>query len=93
MRSGTSARTQEQLSRTQKTAAPPSVLTINGGSSSIRFAVFEASGTERRWLHGKVDRIGLSGTKLVVMDPAENAPITVRLAATDHRAAVKGVTP
>ncbi len=64
------------------------MLTINGGSSSIRFAVFEASGTERRWLHGKVDRIGRSGTKLDVVDPAVNAPITVRLAATDHRAAV-----
>jgi acetate kinase len=31
----------------------PSVLTINGGSSSIRFAVYEASPISRR-LHGKI---------------------------------------
>jgi acetate kinase len=45
-----------------------SVLTINGGSSSIRFAVYEMSGPLRRLLHGKVDRVGLSGTKLTFKD-------------------------
>lgn len=39
-----------------------SVLTINGGSSSIRFAMYEAGEPLRRRLIGKVDRIGLSGT-------------------------------
>ena len=36
----------------------PCVVTIDGGSSSIRFAVYEAGETPRRWLAGKVDRIG-----------------------------------
>ena len=36
----------------------PNVLTINGGSSSIRFAVFEASQPPRRLLQGKIERIG-----------------------------------
>ncbi len=45
-------------------SAWPCVLTINGGSSSIRFAVYEAGDTPRRRLAGKIDRIGLSGTKL-----------------------------
>ena len=31
-------------------AAPPCILTINGGSSSIRFAVYEAGETLRRRL-------------------------------------------
>ncbi len=43
-------------------ASASTVLTINGGSSSIRFAVYEAGQPLRRRLAGKVDRIGLSGT-------------------------------
>ena len=35
------------------------MLTINGGSSSIRFAVYESGDTLRRQLDGKIDRIGL----------------------------------
>lgn len=41
-----------------------SLLTINGGSSSIRFALYEEGEPLRRRLDGKVDRIGLSGTNL-----------------------------
>ncbi|HXB70836.1 MAG TPA: acetate/propionate family kinase [Candidatus Acidoferrales bacterium] len=40
------------------------VLTINGGSSSIRFALYDTTGPLQRLLHGKVDRIGLPGTVL-----------------------------
>ncbi|MBK8478331.1 MAG: hypothetical protein IPL39_19170 [Opitutaceae bacterium] len=46
-------------------SASPCVLAINGGSSSIRFAVYEAGETLRRRLDGKIDRIGLKGTNLV----------------------------
>ena len=42
------------------------VLTINGGSSSIKFALFEAGGTLRRIVEGRVERIGLPGTALTV---------------------------
>jgi acetate kinase len=65
----------------------PCVLTINGGSSSIRFAVYEAGNTPRRRLDGKIDRIGLSGTSLIVTDPAGKPQVPRRLAAADHRAA------
>ena len=41
---------------------PFSVLAINGGSSSIRFALYEEGEPLRRRLDGKVDRIGLSST-------------------------------
>ena len=59
----------------------PSVLTINGGSSSIRFAVYETRPILRR-LHGKIDRIGLSGTNLTVSDSAGNS---VRRASCSRR--------
>jgi acetate kinase len=40
------------------------ILTINGGSSSIRFGVFEEGKVLSQIYEGKVDRIGLSGTTL-----------------------------
>jgi len=66
----------------------PCVLTINGGSSSIRFAVYEAGETLRSRLDGKIDRIGLSGTNLIVNDPAGKPQGPHQLAAADHRTAV-----
>ncbi|OIR06516.1 putative propionate kinase [mine drainage metagenome] len=64
------------------------VLAINGGSSSIRFSVYEGGETPRRLLSGKIDRIGLSGTNLVVCTPAGNTRAPLRLRAADHRTAV-----
>jgi len=42
--------------------ANPCILTINGGSSSIRFALYQIGDPLKRGLYGKVDRIGLPGT-------------------------------
>jgi acetate kinase len=67
----------------------PCVLTINGGSSSIRFAVCEAGETPRRLLDGKIERIDLSGTNLTVNDPAGKPQVVRRLAAADHRRAME----
>ena len=39
------------------------ILTINGGSSSIKFALYQVGEPLKRGLYGKVDRIGLSDTK------------------------------
>src|SRR5665811_1001050 len=69
-------------------SALPCILTINGGSSSIRFAVYEAGKAPRRRFDGKIDRIGLSGTNLIVNDPAGKPQVPRRLAAADHRTAV-----
>jgi acetate kinase len=63
-------------------------VTINGGSSSIRFAVYEIGETPLRRLNGKIDRIGLRGTSLIVNDPAGKPQVPRRLAAADHRTAV-----
>ena len=68
-------------------SGPPCVLTINGGSSSIRFAVYETGATPRLRLAGKIDRIGLRGTNLTVTQPAARAPDPRRFTAADHRTA------
>lgn len=47
-----------------------SILTINGGSSSIKFALYRIGDAMERTLYGKLDRIGLSGTSLTFNDPA-----------------------
>ena len=66
----------------------PSILTINGGSSSIRFALYQVGGLLNPGLHGKVDRIGLSGTNLTFNDPARKQQQSRKLAAvTDHKSA------
>jgi acetate kinase len=66
----------------------PCILTINCGSSSIRFAVYEAGETPQRQLDGKIDRIGLSGTNLIVNGPSGKPQEPRRAPAADHRAAV-----
>ena len=45
-------------------ATPAFVLAINAGSSSIKFAVYEAGRGLTPTLHGQLDRIGLEGTTL-----------------------------
>lgn len=73
---------------TQGRRAPSLVLTINGGSSSIKFALFDAGGPLRRILAGAIERIGLPQASLRVQgaDQADNFSRSV--AAPDHTAAV-----
>jgi acetate kinase len=54
--------------------AKPCVLTINGGSSSIKFALFEAGQGLRRILAGSIERIGLPKATFVVkgLNKADN---------------------
>ncbi len=66
----------------------PCVLTINGGSSSIRFAIYSAGKVLHRLLGGKIDRIGASGTQLSFSDGnAGSAVSRINLRARDHAAA------
>jgi acetate kinase len=66
----------------------PQILTINGGSSSIKFALFEGGDPLRRVLAGGIERIGLPEATLRVTgsDRADNFSQTVK--APDHTAAV-----
>jgi acetate kinase len=69
-------------------SASSRVLTINGGSSSIKFALFEVGAALRQILGGELERIGLPEATLRVKgsNPADNfsRPVT----AADHTAAV-----
>ena len=67
----------------------PNILTINGGSSSIKFALYEVGGQLKRRLHGKIDRIGLPGTKFFVNVADGKPPESRRLAAADHQTAAE----
>jgi acetate kinase len=63
------------------------ILTINGGSSSIKFALYQVGEPLKRKLHGKIDRIGLSGTNLTFHDADGKSQPPRKLAATDHKSA------
>ncbi len=72
-----------------------SVLTINAGSSSIRFAFYGAGTPPPKLLDGKIERIGLEGTTLIVNDPtpgqgepAAVLPRRIAVNAQDHSSAV-----
>jgi acetate kinase len=65
-----------------------SALTINGGSSSIKFAVYALSVPPKQTLSGEVERIGLPDAVLRVKEPGREAarqPID----AADHSRAVE----
>jgi len=65
------------------------ILTINGGSSSIKFALFETGRAPRRIIEGKIERIGLPGPTMSVkgVNSADNSSRIVE--APDHKAAVE----
>ena len=65
------------------------VLAINGGSSSIKFALYQRGSPPKRGLNGKIDRIGLPGTSLAFHDPAGNRGETQAIAAGNHAAALQ----
>jgi acetate kinase len=68
-----------------------SILTINGGSSSIKFALFEAGDPLRRILEGSVERIGLPEATLRVKGLNQADNFTKPLAAPDHTTAVSAL--
>jgi len=67
---------------------PIRILTINGGSSSIKLALFAADHSLRRILEGRIERIGLPEAAFTVkgLDNAEN--FSREVTAPDHTAAV-----
>lgn len=63
-------------------------VTINGGSSSIKFALFEFGDSLHRVLAGGIDRIGLPDATLQVkgLNPAGN--VSRSIAAADRTVAI-----
>jgi acetate kinase len=72
---------------TEMNAAGSSILTINGGSSSIRFALYAATEPLQRGLFGAIDRIGLSGTSLTFSGLAGTPRDHPSLVPPDHKSA------
>ncbi|MCA9212559.1 MAG: acetate/propionate family kinase [Planctomycetales bacterium] len=60
------------------------ILTINGGSSSIKFALYQTSVALKRTFVGKVERIGLPGTQLTFNDLIEGQSDNFEVAASDY---------
>ena len=69
-------------------AAQRSVLTVNGGSSSIKFALFEATTAMRRTLTGRIEGVGLAHGRFVVKGPAKSDSFSKSVKVPDHTAAV-----
>jgi len=67
------------------------ILTINGGSSSIKFALYAAVEPLKRGLYGTVDRIGLSGTNLTFHDADGKPQASCKLTAADHKSAANSL--
>jgi acetate kinase len=65
------------------------LLVINGGSSSIKFALYHLRDPLKRKLHGLIDRIGLNGTNLVFAN-ADGKPHASRtIVAATHKSAAE----
>jgi acetate kinase len=72
--------------------ADPRILTINGGSTSIKFALFEA-GESLRWvLGGELERIGTPQAALRVKGSNPEDNVSRSVTAADHTAAVGALT-
>lgn len=64
------------------------ILTINGGSSSIKFALFEAGESLQRIVDGAISRIGLPGAMFRVKGVNQVDNFTRSVTAPNHTAAV-----
>ena len=65
------------------------LLTINGGSSSVRFAVYSCETHPKLTLSGKIDRIGERGATLMLAGMGARVGSSVPISAPDRHAAVR----
>jgi acetate kinase len=68
---------------------PVNILTLNSGSSSLKFAIYESGPAERRILSGHVERIGRPGALFEIREEASSRQRKV--SAPDHVAAVNHI--
>lgn len=70
--------------------SPPNkrILTVNGGSSSIKFAIFEADDSLDLVLSGAIERIGFSDAEITVNAAFAADSFSQPISAPDHTAAV-----
>jgi acetate kinase len=80
--------TAEKTMKQAMKPASPRILTINGGSSSIKFALFEAGDSLPRILEGAIERIGLPQACLRVKGLSQADNFSRPVTAPDHTVAV-----
>jgi acetate kinase len=66
-----------------------SLLTINGGSSSLKFAVFSSGSELRRKLSGRIERIGTPQAALAASDAKGRPASSLEIGAGDHAQAAE----
>ena len=66
----------------------PTILVINGGSSSLKFALFTHGAQPERLRAGRIERIGLPDATWTIGGTGAEPPETRRLDVLDHRAGV-----
>jgi len=64
------------------------ILTLNAGSSSLKFALFTASGHPKRLWSGSIDRIGLQGAHFQLSDASKTILMDEPGAIDNHEAAL-----
>lgn len=67
------------------------ILTINGGSSSIKFALYTTGEQIKRIFHGEIERIGLHGTTLTFKGLTQSEKGSQSIEARDHKSAVNSL--
>lgn len=65
-----------------------SALVINGGSSSIKFAVYEIAASPKKQLSGEIDRIGIGNSTFTTREPGKESS-RQPIEAADHSQAVE----
>ena len=69
-------------------SAPACILTVNGGSSSIKFAMCEANGPLRRILEGRIEGIGIPQGTFAIKGLTRADTFSRPIVAAEHTAAV-----
>lgn len=65
------------------------ILTINGGSSSIKFALYEVDKTLKQIVKGEMENIGMRDTNLSFTNEESSRKHNVKVEASDHSAAIE----
>ena len=68
-----------------------SILTINGGSSSIKFALYRTGKSLEKTFNGSVDRVGLPGTNLTFTESEGKQKESFMLESSDTRSAANSL--
>lgn len=71
--------------------ARSAILTLNAGSSSLKFAVFTVGFEQRRLLEGLAERIGEPGARLVIRDGGSGRSADLARDLSSHRTAFAAV--